>query len=214
MDSWVMVPCQRSRLPLLKRLLVSLEHPTGRVVIVATNPNPLTREDLAGFAEHVILFASTEISISKWWNFGLDYIAGLALIEHEVLSISSDYMGEKFSVGLLAQFMRNHQLAMVGPAHHGPLTTFRLDDRRDLFTRVPGACWMLAGETKLRVDENFRWWYSDDDLEMQARRHSGAGVIPQAGLIEGITSGLDDQRQQWATEDRERFVNKWGRQPW
>lgn len=215
MDSWIMVPCQRSRLPLLQRLLSSLHHPKDHVVIVATEPDPLTITDLDGYANHIALFPSSAISIAKWWNTGLDFVQSSAAEQHEVLVLSSDYTGWPNSVELLAGFMRNHNLAMVGPEHRENRPRFfRLDDPRDAVSRVPGACWMLAGETGLRADPEFRWWYADDDLEMQARRYSGAGTIPNTGLISGPDTPLDSSRWRWADEDRAKFVSKWGKQPW
>lgn len=73
---------------------------------------------------------------------------------------------------------------------------------------------MLAGESNLRVDPQFRWWYSDDDLEMQARELGGAGVVQGTGLVAGPDSSLSEEKAIWAREDREKFVKKWGREPW
>ena len=215
MDSWVLCPCQRSRLDLLKRMLESLDHSPDHVVIVATFPDPLTKDELNGYADSVVLAVSLENHISRWWNLGLDYIASMARTRHEVLSLSSDYVGAVYSVALLAATMRQHNLTMIGPDHHSnELRIFRAGEQRHAFTRVPGACWMLAGESGLRVDEQFRWWYSDDDLEMQARQRSGAGVVPGAGLVGGPDTELSDEKLRWAREDRAKFIQKWKQEPW
>lgn len=73
---------------------------------------------------------------------------------------------------------------------------------------------MLAGESRLRLDSQFRWWYSDDDLEMQARRAGGAGVVAGTGLVPGPDTALSEEKTAWAQEDRRRFVAKWGCEPW
>ena len=216
LNAWVLVPCQRSRLPLLRRLLESLQHPAERVMIVGTLPDPLTLVDLAGIAEHLVVFPSTEISIAKWWNLGLDAIAAQAQPDaYEVLVVSSDYVGTVHSVGILALFLRANTLAMSGPEHHSDQPQiFRRDSVRSAYGRVPGACFMLAGEFGSRADENFRWWYTDDDFEMQARHLSAVGIVPGTGLVSGPDTPLSEQCLQWAQEDRARYVAKWGKEPW
>jgi hypothetical protein len=217
MDSWVLVPCQRSRRDLLIRLLESLDHPRDHVVIVATVPEPLTADELDGYANHVISYPTPEQHISRWWNAGLDYIESVrASRRHwEVLAISSDYQGTPYSVAVLGTFLRCRDLVMVGPDHHSDQERiFTFDQQRNVMERVPGACWMLRGESGLRVDTDFRWWYSDDDLEMQARKAGGVGVVPGTGLVSGLDSYLSEEKAIWAAEDRAKFIDKWSRQPW
>lgn len=184
--------------------------------MVATLPNPLTPRDLGDLAGHVVLFESEEPAISKWWNAGLDYIRDRAAPQYEVLAISSDYVGNDRSVNALAVFLRQNNLTMVGPDHHSnlPSRIFRIADRRHCQARVPGGCWMIAGESGLRVDESFRWWYSDDDFEMQARQVSGSGVVAGTGLVAEADTPMSELKQQWAREDRPKFAAKWGQEPW
>lgn len=215
MDSWILCPCQRSRLPLLKRLLSSLQHPSDRVVVVTTQPNPIEIKDLDDIAGHRLLWPYEEHHIAKWWNLGLNYIASIARSNYEVLAISSDYVGTNYSVAMLGVFLRRHGLTMVGPNHwSGNAVYFGPDDERHATGRVPGGCWMLAGESGLRVDENFRWWYSDDDLEMQARQYSGTGILPGTGLVAEADTPLSAEKEQWAKEDRQKFIDKWKQEPW
>ncbi len=116
---------------------------------------------------------------------------------------------------MLGAFLRKNNLTMVGP---NPWTDeekfFRLGDVRSPHGRVPGCFWMLAGDSGLRVDEEFRWWYSDDDFEMQARQRSGAGILHGTGLVGGPDTPLNEEKGQWAVEDRAKFVKKWGIEPW
>lgn len=186
------------------------------MVVVATEPDPLRYKDVSDLADHVVQYPTTEQHISRWWNAGLDYIEEKTTCgTHEVLAISSDYAGTPYSVAVLGAFLRRHGLTMVGPDHHTSGQRFlREGEPRGTVDRVPGACWMLAGESALRVDTDFRWWYSDDDLEMQARKRGGAGVIAGTGLEPGPDSYLSEEKAIWAAEDRERFRQKWGKYPW
>lgn len=214
MDSWVLCPCQRSRLDLLKRMLTSLDHPSDHVVVVATYPDPICPWEL-DLSDHVIGFPTAEINIAKWWNIGLEYIAGLARPRHEILALSSDYVGRDYSVAMIGAFLRQHDLSMAGPNHWtNEPQIFKMHNQRHAMGRVPGGCWMLAGESGLRVDEAFRWWYSDDDFEMQARQRSGTGIIPGTGLEGGPDTALSEEKACWAVEDRKKYIQKWGCEPW
>lgn len=216
MDSWILIPCQRSRLAMLKTLLSSLEHPADRVVVVATFPDPICPWELQDYAEHLTTFLSEEHHIGKWWNQGLDYIQGnVQQKNYEVLVVSSDNVGTNYSVAKLGAFLREHKLAMVGPNYWGDDKHFFYPSyHRGAQTRVPGCCWMVAGELGLRCDEQFRWWYSDDDIEMQARHKGGTGIVPGTGLVAGPDTELSLQKVLWAAEDRQKFVAKWNIQPW
>ena len=215
MDNWLVSPCQIGRLNSLKRMLTSLEHPKDRVVVVATLPNPLTLDDLQGYADHVVLCPFTEHFIARWWNIGLDYVSHHAQTRHEAMVISSDAQGTPYSVGMLGVFMRQHNLTLVGANYHSDeCRFFDPNTPSSPFNRVYGGCWMLAGESGLRIDENFRWWYSDDDFDMQARHKNGSGIIPGTGLVAEQDSCLSVEKQLWAVEDRVRYVDKWGREPW
>lgn len=170
---------------------------------------------MQGYADHVDTCYFDDHHISRWWNQGLHYIAQRADDKHEVLAVSSDYVGNEHSVRMLANFLRDRQLTMVGPNHwSNEERIFKLNDPRGTTTRVPGDCWMLAGESGLRIDENFRWWYSDDDLEMQARQYSGTGILPNTGLHPELDSPLSEEKHKWAIEDRAKFIAKWGKEPW
>lgn len=215
MDSWVVVPCQRSRLDLLKRLLTSLDHPAGRVVIVTTHPDPIQQSDVWDFAERAVIADPSEQTISQWWNLGLNYVQHFAQPRHEVAVLSSDMQGTPWSIAAMGMILRQHNLAMVGPNLWGDsFQRFNLADQRDPCSRVPGCAWMLAGETGLRCDESFRWWYADDDIEMQARQHSGVGLAPYTGLFAEADTPLNEEKGLWAIEDRQKFVAKWGKEPW
>ncbi len=184
-------------------------------MIVATAPDPLIISDVADLADHIVLCDFTEHYIARWWNAGLVYIAQHAQARHEVLALSSDCVGTEYSVAMLAVYLRKHSLTLVGPnPWSDDFRVFQLGDQRSPQGRVPGCFWMLAGESGLRLDEAFRWWYSDDDFEMQARKHGGCGLVPGTGLVGGPDTPLNEEKERWAAEDRCKFVQKWGIEPW
>lgn len=215
MDSWVLIPCQRSRLDLLRRLLTSLDHPAQRIVLVATHPDPIQQMDISDLAGRCVIAQASERSISQWWNLGLNYVQHFAQPRHEVAVFSSDMQGTSYSVAAMGTELRRHNLTMVGPNLWGTtFERFNLGDERGPCSRAPGCAWMLAGESNLRCDEQFRWWYADDDIEMQARKHSGVGLVPHTGLYGEADTPLNEEKSHWAVEDRQKFIAKWGKEPW
>lgn len=219
--TWVLVPCSRSRRGELYELLSGLRHPTDRVVVVTTTEDGLQPIDVGDWADHLVTVPWDGMRISEWWNAGLDFIASTRRHDDrwEVLVIGSDAKGTPAGVTALREALRAHTLSMVGPDFHGRLSpgdmeVFGPRDHRDVIRRLPGSCFMVAGEEGLRCDPLLRWWYSDDDLEMQARHLNGAGLVGGVDLLHTTDHPLDEEQTRWATEDRERFVTKWGRQPW
>ena len=213
MASWVLVPCQRTRLGELKRLLTSLEHPAKNVVVVTTLPDPIRKGDLDGLSEHLLTYERPGKRFGEWFNMGFDYLAGPG--EYEVMCVGSSHVGASHTVGMLAATMRLHGLAMVGPdlspdSQLGPGAVAKLGDNRKDWLRVPPECFMVPGELGLRFDPEFRWHYSDDDFEMQAREVGPVGLVGGAGFVRSPNHPLDAEQEQHAYEDRGKFMAKWG----
>lgn len=214
--TWVVVPCSGARVGELLRLIDSIELPASRLVVVTTTADPV--EVLAPAACVVLPWQG--MYISKWWNAGIDAVDQLRTTDSwHVFCPGSDVVGSPDSVARLIDTQRAYGLTMVGPSWYGHATDdqpsiWRDHTVRSVTERVPGACFMLRGEDQLRCDETFRWWYTDDDLEMQARLRGGAGVVAGTGLVHEFDHELDAEQAQHAVEDRARFAIKWGREPW
>lgn len=220
MTTWVLTPCKRSRVGELLRMIDSLEVDPARVVVVTTMPDPIEGDDVLGCADHVVVFERPGLRFGEWFNLGFDYIASRDSTPYEVLCIGSSVLGSGHTIPTLRGALRGHDLAMCGPDLFGRLTAgvveeHRYDDRT-LWNRVPGVCFMVAGELGLRFDPEFRWWYSDDDLEMQARLLAPVAIVGRAGVSLTHPTGhcLSVEQELWAIEDRAKFVAKWDREPW
>jgi hypothetical protein len=76
---------------------------------------------------------------------------------------------------------------------------------------------MLRGESELRADERFHWWWCDTDLDWQARARGGT-VIARGPVVPNTLPndftvnypGLNDR----AGQDGLEFTAKWGWRPW
>lgn len=219
-DTWTVVPCPGARQDELFRLVDECALDTDKLVVVTTDRDPFP----ADLLPHRVEVPWTGMRISLWWNVGLDYVADFLAddpgVPYQVFMPGSDVRGVSDSVEILAHFLRVSTLSMVGPDWHGLTTAgrngmrFGPGSRRTTAERVPGACFMVAGEEGLRLDERFRWWYSDDDFEMQARYAKGSAVIAGTGLWHNTDHPLDEDQSRHAAENRALFVWKWGREPW
>lgn len=216
----MLVPCPLDRIDELRTLLRTLQHDPARVVIVTTLPSAIGEADVAGVADHVLLYPKPGMLFSAWINTGLRFIeAHTGTQPAEVLCVGSDARGHARSVELLRDGLRDNGLVMAGPDWHNqctgrPCVSYGAKDERTIWNRVPGSCFMLAAEHGLRMDEAFRWWYSDDDLEMQARAIGRVGLIDGTGFVHDTDHPLDAVQAAHAAEDRRLFVDKWGQEPW
>ena len=96
---------------------------------------------------------------------------------------------------------------------HAPRPMTRADG--DIMTRMCGWAFMLRGEVGLRLDERFRWWWGDTDLDWRAREAGGVVMVPgyPVGNTLANTSTVGALAEQ-AGRDRAAFIEKWGYAPW
>lgn len=220
MSTWVVTPCHRGRLGELRELLDSLGHDPARVVVVTTMPDPIGPDDLVGYAGHLCVYTKPGMLFGRWIDLAFNYIAGRVTAPHEVLVMGSSLRGTPATVPALSLALRENRLMMVGPDLFGRLSGGQVeehrDDERTLWNRIPGICFMVPGELGLRFDPQFRWWFGEDDLEMQARQHGPVGLVGGCGVTQTAPNGhpLNDEQAQHAVEDREKFIAKWGQEPW
>lgn len=203
---WLVIACPQAHAARLDRCLGSLQHDPACTVVVDAACHDRITDDLDTLR---VTDGSHDFSLARLWNHGLRwaYDAGAT----EVAVLSSDVVGHPDSLNTLASCLRGNALTMAGPSDRSRI----LDGARTVHDRVPGGCFMVAAEHRLFCDEAYRWWYSDDDLEMQARALGPVGVFAGTGLQFSVPdSELTPERQGWAVEDRARFVEKWGCEPW
>jgi len=219
MTTWLLIPCTGSRAAELRDTIKLSGVAANRVVIVTTRPDTLRVADLEGLAATLLIFDRPGMLFGEWMNLGLGWIAALAGDDpYEVACLSSDVQGcDGFALASMRTELRERGLGMVGPDLHGRVAAGDVlvnygGGRRDVFNRVPGPCFMVAGELGIRFDPQFRWWYSDCDFEAQHLAH-GVGLIGGLG-ISHADNPPSEQSQAHAVVDRQRYVDKWGWQPW
>jgi hypothetical protein len=218
--TWVLVPCPRARVSELRDCLTSLGQPRERVVVVTTLPDPILPPDITDLAATLLLDETPGVNMSRWWNLGLDHIACTVDAEpYEVLITSSDCYGSPGGVADLARVLREQDVTMAGPDWNGRLAPGQVERqdgtvKRTVYNRLPGACTMLAGESGLRANEQYRWFFCDDHLETIARHTRGVALVGGINLHHHGDKPLDEQKAGWAKEDRAKYVMTWGHEPW
>lgn len=227
MKTYTVIPCPGSRIVELKNLLGALQLEKGSVILISTQGDSLPimdRVEYPSILEVTWLPWNGYREIAKWWNCGAERARAYAtrewLTEWNIFFPGSDVIGSRAGVERLAWALRSHDLSMVGPdwtdtAHPDTVAVYRgPNSHRSAYERVPGACFMLRGEEGLRFDERYPWWYSDDDMEMQARCARGAGIVGGVDLQHPNDHMLDATQARQAVTSRELFIEKWGREPW
>ena len=193
-------------------MLHDLNHPPERVCIVSCGPHPIRPRDISDLAGTLVQVPDPMPLFGAWLNDGFDVIADRDPAA-EVLCIGSSLTPRNGLADMLAAEMRAQGWIMASPDFH-QRQTHRLIGARSTHDRISGHCFMLALEPGLRCDPRFRWWYTEDDLEMQARQVGAVGLVGGCPVTHETSHGLDPLRARWAVEDRARFVTKWGCEPW
>lgn len=209
MNTWLVVTAPASREAELRANLAALAHPAERTIVVTScaDSDPI---DAAGPWDILVTDLGADVNIARWWNLGL---AAAPTDATHVAVIACDVTGPPGAIDDLAARTAAAGCVMAGPALEDD-TRILNDLPRTCGDRVPGACFVLDARHGLRVDEAYRWWYADDDLEMRARAVGPVAVFAGTGLTIGPDSELTPERQAWAAEDRLRFVARWGCEPW
>lgn len=160
------------------------------------------------------------VNLSRLWNVGLSWAAAMAETcgyeTWDVVVLNDDVRVPYSWVKNLSTAMRSTTAVL---ASGGDVTELLLktepDD--DIHHRLQGWAWVLRGESGLRVDEAFLWWFGDTDLDWQARQAGGTLLVPGDPVVHvdpnGHTERSHDLRVQ-AGRDRVTFARKWGHAPW
>lgn len=215
MSTWILTPCEASRIDELKDMLYLLEESPERVVIITTLPNPIDPKDMKYYSDHVILFDKTGMLFGEWLNLGLDYIAEHCKPDDYVMHVGSSIKPSRNTATILEGILEEHKLLMAGPNLHGNnKTIINIDvQQRTLENRVPAMTFMVKADSDIRFDPQFRWWYTDDDFEAQHLLQGKTGITP-AEVEFTSNHYMSEEQQQWAIEDRIKYVSKHGCEPW
>lgn len=216
-ELWVLAVAPGSRTTEAVELFDSLGTPINRRVLVTTMPDPVTE-----FEGKLIVYPETDLNISTWWNLGLDWIAQRHILSGEkwdVLVAETDARMSAPDVEELRAKMRDSGATMAGGDWEHTLPEYTEQVHRKSndslpIGRIPGIMKVVAGETGIRHDPQFRWWLADDDYEWQHRVQGGTLLVSGIRVVHTGTQGpLTGDRLRFWEEDQDKFYIKWGGLP-
>jgi hypothetical protein len=156
-----------------------------------------------------------DFSISQWWNLGIGLAAASYIREpaYDVLIVNDDIIARPGMAATLSAQMRATTAVLACPWRGGGFPgPVKLLTRPGWDHDITGWCFMLRGETGLRCDEQFEWWYGDNDLDWTARLAGGslriAGCEP-VHLYPDHQTQASPQLLARTLIDRKLFEAKW-----
>lgn len=189
-DLWLVIPTA-NRFKYLNQIFKNSLISKKNIVLIRTVDGPIFDE------VNNIFIRNKEINIHKWWNIGIDYAenhgAKLVAVLNDDVRISPGSL-QAIAFEVLAQ---NAALGFPYP-HSG---------------RLAGYCWILNLSSKVRPDERFRWWYGDNDLQMQAQSTSKYIYVSAevTHLEGGDLTEKSDYLKILAEKDHLTFLEKWSK---
>lgn len=212
----------------LTQLVSQLSLQCDGVVIIdnASSPpvNARSLHDAADWNLNITIIRDTEQppNLSRLWNVGLNAVKiTMDLIGEDLWNVAiindDAVMPDDWWDDVSANMRKTPAVAACRYSYEGNTSELALKTTPDanIGQRLCGWAFMMRGESGLRIDERFRWWYGDTDLDWQARTTGGMLLVPgkPVGNVHANKSTVGVLAEQ-AGRDRQTFVEKWGWAPW
>lgn len=181
-------------------------------VVENSDTNPLSEPDETLTPYYLLPYEEHPVNLSKAWNIGLDAAEKdarrMGAPRWDVAILNDDALVPAGWYDAVSKNMRSQGAAAGCSGPH--LVTLKAPGPVPLSMRMQGWAFMITGETGLRADETFRWWFGDSDLDWQARRLGGMAMVKgyytQNMFADQSTRGT---RAIQAQEDARQFDIKW-----
>lgn len=184
---WLVIPTG-ARTQYLQDIFLKSRIPENRRILVRTIPDsPIPNATNLNYMG--------EFNIQKWWNFGINY--AIANGAEYVAVLNDDVELANDPLNKIATTMKALKVPLGYPF--------------PFLGHVCGYCWVLDVNSPIRPDENYKWWYGDRDLDIQARLNGGVVHVPaMVRHIHGNELTRDNQHLIELTKaDEELFFKKW-----
>lgn len=162
----------------------------------------------------------TTLNISRWWNIGLNWAEKVAQASGEetwdVAVINDDVIVPDTWLCYVADDMRTLGCKAACSGGNGnSVTIHRNPGPINIFTRIQGFAFVIAGESGLRADEDLHWWYQDDKLGADAASAGGMVMFPGCAVNHLYpNSQMTNEMHVQIAQDRAVFIEKMGYVPW
>jgi hypothetical protein len=142
LDIWLTIP-SGDRRQYLPDIIKESQIPLNKIVIVHT----VESEPIDGVNN---IWDLEPVNIHRWWNRGIDMARES---NADYIAVLNDDL-----------ILKNNPINKIANRMH--------DTKSVIGYPVPnigiGYCWVLDIKSNIRADENFKWWYGDNDIRMQA----------------------------------------------
>jgi hypothetical protein len=215
---FAVIPTKGNRMSNLDLLIPRLHWSSAHVIIVDTSHTAAMSLSEAPWRSYVqVILDDDPINISRWWNYGLDWAQQLAerggAERWDVAILNDDCLPSVDWFKQVSKGMRTNDSAAAcsGTSSH----TLKIAEPINLWFRMTGWAFMLAGEKGVRGNEDLAWWYSDDHIDWAAREAGGMTMVPFGAPEHFHENGqMTPDLQVQAAADRQTFIDRWGRAPW
>ena len=199
------------------RAVSSLLPQVDYLAVIEAGPTVIKRT----YPEQVSIFTDEiePLNISRWWNLGLEWAQTVAMSLEEnvwdIAIINDDVEVPPTWLCYIADDMR--QLGCVGACSGGngsSAVIHRAPATVSAFTRLQGFAFVLAGESGIRANEEYRWYFSDDHIDFTARTLGGSVMFPGCHVTHRHpNSQMTPDMQVIIAEDAAKFHAQWGVMP-
>lgn len=213
-----------NRPEVLKRCLAAIAPQVDRVIVVDNASDPRVQIGLDWPANAELIYEPAQPPNLAWlWNQQLNRIENIEKWDpHSVWSVAmlcDDAIVPDGWFDAVVSGMGIHKAA-AGCTHAIlPVTQFifKTEPDSDVFNRMTGWAFVLAGEKSLRADETMHWWFCDTDLDWSARAAGGMVIVPGSVVpneYSGTWTNAKPELTEQAGRDRGAFAAKHGTCPW
>lgn len=186
------------------------------LLVIEAGPQITHRE----YPEQVTLIQDEgQVNISRWWNKGLDWAQAIATAAEEtmwdVAIINDDVEVPPTWLCYIADDIRTLGCVASCSGGSGGVVIHRDPGPAGVYQRLQGFAFCLVGESGIRADETFRWYYSDDALGSIAAQMGGCAMFQECHVTHKYPNlQVSHEMQIMITEDTEKFKAKFGGLPW
>jgi glycosyltransferase involved in cell wall biosynthesis len=163
-------------------------------------------------------------NISRMWNMGIDtariYAQQSMHREFNIAVLNSDVVCPPGWLTGMGEGLRTYNADLAYPDQYGAISAPKkhvLAAPISLYERITGFAYMLRGESSIRLNEDLKWWYGDDDLDWRCREMNGSLLLPGMAVEHLDPNGSTNRNPLLAEQsgrDRETFQKIWGNTPW
>lgn len=213
-----------NRPELLDQALAAIASQVDQVIVVDNASDPPVQIKI-GWPLNVELITdpTQPPNLAKLWNAQFDRIASIEKWKPcsvwSVAVLCDDAIAPEGWFDDVVTGMGIHQAA-VGCTHAiAPVSEFihKTVPDSDIYNRLTGWAFVVAGEKGLRADESMHWWWCDTSLDWSARQAGGMVICPGPVVPNGVSNGWTNAKPELGAQvglDRDAFERKWGWNPW